>query len=257
MNEQTRDQLRDQAATIIWGGPDGPDDNAESAEETKARKSLEAEYEDVPQFDDSEYEGDGEHITGSDESLIEAARTLDDPNATAENIEYAREVLLDSVGGFDDQDVDTDVPTDKAAYQQMIAAAVRQGMTPLSPYAHDGEVDDATATHSAVDSVAREIAIQTAAKKALGVPGYGDQVSQAGPRAPNEIAAIEAVRQALLRRQGIEPSDLDNPPQVDMDYEQGVSDDYAEWDKQLGLEPGTSATQGAKDDAAFEAGGLE
>lgn len=195
------------------GNPEGYDGPAgeESPEQAKARQEFLAQYGDAisksPEVD--EY---GDPIDGDDDidpNLLDAANVMADPKATAEEREVAREVLLEAPGleefseSYDD---DTDVPTDKAEYQKMIADAVRAGNQPVSEYGPD---DSAERTQRAIRSVAVESALQRKVNQLLGTPGYQNE-----GRSADEIKAIAAVRAAMLRQQGIESADLDGPPEL-------------------------------------------
>ena len=249
------DKVRQQIDYIHKQGFDGGglEDAPETDEQRKARRDFFAQYDNTPPV---EVDEDGDPVD-ADPVLLAAAQTMYDASATPDDIEAARQVLLDSVGGFDEVDDEDDAPTTRAERIAEIAQGVRKGMKPLTGYEQPGELDDEVAHRSAVDSVAREIAIQTAAKRALGIPGYADESGPSGPRSAEEIAAISAVRARMLEMKGVSPADTMNAPEVDAEYERDVAEDYAEWDRTLGLEPGASAAQAAKDDAAFDAGGLE
>ena len=250
------DAIREQMAKIEQQGLDsgGLEDDPETDEQRKARRDFLAQYDDPEPSGELDEDGD---LVEADPDLLAAAQTLSDPDATAAEVEESRQLLLDSVGGFDsDYNDEDDVPTTRAGRVAEMAEAVKIGMLPDDPYSHDGEVDDAVSTQAATKAIAIELAIQQATNKALGTPGYGDSGPR-GPRSPEEVAAIDAVRAAMLRAKGIEPSDLMNPPEVDADDEKDLASQYADWDEELGLEPGTSAAQAAQDEADFDAGGLD
>lgn len=232
-----------------WDGP-----IVESDEQKAARKLFEAQYDDPkPQTAEVDEYGDPVDVEDAEPWLREAAQVLDDPMSSVADKKEARETLLGAPGLEEFAPVE-DAEDEPLTRQQRIAEmaeGVRLGNAPIDDYANprfDGPGD----YDEAVQAVGREMALQDKVKELLGQPGY-----QHANRSPEEIAAIQAVREAMLRQQGIELSDMLNAPEVDAQFEADVASDYLEWDKTLGLEPGTSAAQGAKDDAAFDAGGLE
>lgn len=193
-------------------GYDGPLQEL-TPEQKKAKADFEAMYGDaVPTVELDEY---GEPIDvedGADPALLEAARTMGDPTATVDEREDARALLL-AAPGLEEyaevQDDEDDEPTTRAERIAEIAEGTRLGNQPIDPYANPKMDGPAGSRDAAVRVVAQEAAIQRKARQLLGEPGYTQE-----HRPENERLAIKAVRDAMLRQKGIEPSDLDNPPEV-------------------------------------------